>query len=105
MILLDVTAFAGLFGYKRKIALHRQWATRSYPIALVFRAGRFVLGFTGWKAFGVEIASAITWACLALSVVLADVAIHWKTQNQGQACDFAILGRRLRDHSTIRWRV
>ena len=58
--------------------LCRQWATRSYAIALVFIAGRFVLGVTGWEALGVEIVQAIIWACLALSVVLADVAIHWK---------------------------
>ena len=45
---------------------------------LVFIAGRFVLGVTGWEALGVEIAQAIIWACLALSVVFADVAIHWK---------------------------
>lgn len=77
-MLMGATAFAGLFGYKRKIALHRQWATRSYAIALVFIAGRFVLGITGWEALGVEIAQAIIWACLALSVVLADVSIHWK---------------------------
>ena len=53
-------------------------ATRSYAIALVFIAGRFVLGVTGWEALGVEIAQAIIWSCLALSVVLADVAINWK---------------------------
>ena len=53
--LIGATAFAGLFAYKRKIALHRQWATRSYAIALVFIAGRFVLGVTGWETLGVEI--------------------------------------------------
>jgi uncharacterized membrane protein len=78
LMLIGATAFAGLFAYKRKIALHRQWATRSYAISLVFIAGRFVLGVTGWEALGVEIAQAIIWSCLALSVVLADVAIHWK---------------------------
>jgi hypothetical protein len=61
-----------------KIALHRQLVTRSYAIALIFIAGRFVLGVTGWEALGVEIAQAIIWSCLALSVVLADVSIHWK---------------------------
>ena len=66
------------FADKRKIALHRQWATRSYAIALVFIVGRFVLGVTGLEALGVEIAQAIIWSCLALSVVLADVSIHWK---------------------------
>jgi hypothetical protein len=77
-MLMGATAIAGLFAYKRKIALHRQWVTRSYAVALVFIAGRFVLGVTGWETLGVEIAQAIIWACLALSVPLADVAIHWK---------------------------
>ena len=77
-MLMGATALAGLFAYKRKIALHRQWATRSYAIALVFIAGRFVMGVTGWEALGVEIVQAIIWSCLALSVPLADVAIHWK---------------------------
>jgi hypothetical protein len=36
------------------------------------------LGATGWEALGNEIAQAIIRSCLALSVVLADVAIHWK---------------------------
>lgn len=78
LMLIGATAFAGLFAYKRKIALHRQWATRSYAIALVFIAARFVLGVTGWEALGVEIVQAIIWSCLALSVALADVSIHWK---------------------------
>ena len=77
-MLVGATIIAFLFAYKRKIALHRQWVTRSYAIALVFIAGRFVLGVTGWEALGVEIAQAIIWSCLALSVPLADVAIHWK---------------------------
>jgi Predicted membrane protein (DUF2306) len=77
-MLIGATALAGLFAYKRKTVLHRQWATRSYAISLVFIAGRFVLGVTGWEALGVEIVQAVIWACLALSVVLADVAIHWK---------------------------
>jgi hypothetical protein len=78
LMIIGATALAGLLAYKRKIALHRQWATRSYAIALVFIAGRFVLGVTGWEVLGVEIAQAIIWSCLALSVPLADVAIHWK---------------------------
>jgi len=78
LMLMGATAFAFLFAVKRKIALHRQWATRSYAIALVFIAGRFVLGITGWVALGIEIVQAIIWGCLALSVVLADVSIHWK---------------------------
>jgi hypothetical protein len=77
-MLIIATALAFLFAYKRKIALHRQWATRSYAIALVFIGGRFVLGITGWETLGVEIVQAIIWSCLALSVVFADISIHWK---------------------------
>ena len=77
-LLISATALAGLFAFKRKIALHRQWATRSYAIALVFIAGRFVLGVTGWETLGVEIVQAIIWSCLAFSVPLGDVAINWR---------------------------
>lgn len=77
LMLMTATAFAGLFAYKRKIALHRQWATRSFAIAFVFIAGRFVMGVTGWEALGVEIVQAIIWSCLALSVVVADISLHW----------------------------
>ena len=77
-MLMGATFFAFLFAYKRKIALHRQWATRSYSIALVFITGRFVMGVTGWGALGIEIVQAIIWSCLALSVPLADVALNWK---------------------------
>src|SRR5215218_1632767 len=77
-MLMGTTALAFLFAFKRKIALHRQWATRSYAIALVFIGGRFVMGITGWEMLGIEIVQAIIWSCLALSVPLADVAIHWR---------------------------
>ena len=77
-MLMGATALAFLFAYRRKIALHKQWATRSYAIALVFIAGRFVMGITGWETLGIEIVQAIIWSCLALSVPLADVAINWK---------------------------
>ncbi|HWN10017.1 MAG TPA: DUF2306 domain-containing protein [Pyrinomonadaceae bacterium] len=76
-MLIVATSLAGFFGYKRKIALHRQWATRSYAIALVFIGARLVMGVTGWETLGVEIVQAIIWSCLALSVVFADIAIHW----------------------------
>lgn len=77
-MLMGTTALAFLFAFKRKIALHRQWATRSYAVALVFIAGRFVMGITGWESLGIEIVQAIIWSCLALSVVLADVSLHWR---------------------------
>lgn len=77
-MLMGATAIAFVFAIRRKIALHRQWATRSYALALVFIAGRFVLGITGWETLGVEIVQAIIWACLALAVPLADISLNWR---------------------------
>jgi len=76
-LLMGTTALALLFAVRRKIALHRQWATRSYAVALVFIGGRFVMGVTGWETLGVEIVQAIIWSCLVAAVPLADVALHW----------------------------
>jgi hypothetical protein len=76
-LLMGTTLMAFFFAFRRKIALHKQWATRSYAVALVFIAARFVMGVTGWERLGVEIVQAIIWSCLVLAVPLADVAIHW----------------------------
>jgi len=77
-MLIGATLLAFLFAYRRKIALHRQWATRSYAIALVFIATRVALGVTGFEKLGVEIVQATIWSCLALSVPLADIALNWR---------------------------
>jgi hypothetical protein len=77
-MLMSVTIIAFVFAFKRKIALHRQWATRSYAVALVFIGARFVLGVTGWETLGVEIVQAIIWSCLALAVPLADFSLSWR---------------------------
>jgi hypothetical protein len=78
VMLMGTTLLAFWFAYKRKIALHKQWATRSYAVALVFIAGRFVMGITGWEQLGVEVVQAIIWSCLALAVPLADVSLNWR---------------------------
>jgi len=36
------------------------------------------LGTTGWEALGVEIVQAVIWSCLALSMVFADISLHWR---------------------------
>jgi len=77
-MLMSITIIAFIFAFKRKIALHRQWATRSYAVALVFIGGRFVMGVTGWETLGIEIVQAIIWSCLALSVPLADFSLNWR---------------------------
>ena len=77
-LLMGTTIIAFVFAFRRKIGLHRQWATRSYAVALVFIAGRFVMGITGWEKLGIEIVQAIIWSCLVLAVPLADLSLNWR---------------------------
>jgi hypothetical protein len=77
-LLIGTTTLAGFFAFKRKIALHRQWATRSYAVALVFIFARLFLGTTGAETMGVEIVQAVIWTCLVAAVPLADVSLHWR---------------------------
>ena len=77
-MLMSITIIAFVFAFKRKIALHRQWATRSYAVALVFIAARFFLGVTGWEKLGIEIVQAVIWSCMALAVPVADFALNWR---------------------------
>src|SRR6476619_7598763 len=73
IMLMTTTGLAGYFAYKRKIAVHRQLATRSYAVALTFIFGRFIMGTTGLETHGVEMVQAIIWSYLALSMVFADI--------------------------------
>jgi hypothetical protein len=77
VMLIVATAFAFLFAYRRKITQHRQWMTRSYAIALVFIEVRFIMGITGWEQLGGEIVQAIIWSCMAMALLLAEIANHW----------------------------
>jgi uncharacterized membrane protein len=77
VMLYITTGVAFHFARQRRIALHRQWMTRSYAVALAFFANRFVLGVTGLETAGVEMVQAVIWACLAMSVILGDVANDW----------------------------
>ena len=77
VMLYVTTGLAFHFARQRRITLHRQWMTRSYAVALAFFANRFVLGVTGLENAGVEMVQAVIWACLAMSVILGDVANDW----------------------------
>lgn len=77
-LLIGTTTLAGYFAYKRKLGVHRQWATRSYAVALVFIFARVGIGLTGAGAMGVEMVQAVIWTCLVAAVPVADVALHWK---------------------------
>jgi uncharacterized membrane protein len=76
-MLWGTTLVAFTFALRRRITMHRLWMTRSYAVALVFFEGRFILGVTGWEAAGVEIVQAVIWACLAFSVLVADLINDW----------------------------
>jgi hypothetical protein len=76
-MLMGTTLIAFLFAIRRRITLHRMWMMRSYAVALVFFEGRFLLGVTGLETAGVEMVQAVIWVCLAVSVLLADVANDW----------------------------
>ena len=77
-LIIGTTTLAGYFAYKRKLGVHRQWATRSYAVALVFIFARVGIGLTGAGAMGVEIVQAVIWTCLVAAVPVADVALQWK---------------------------
>lgn len=71
------TAIAFGFALSGKIPQHRQWMTRSYAVAIVFLEVRVISGLGGWNN-SVAINETIIWVCLALSLLLADIAIHWQ---------------------------
>ena len=77
-ILMTTTGIGFIFALKRMIPQHRQWMTRSYAVSLVFIEVRVILGVTGWdQPFNWEITEAVVWGCLALSILIGDLANQW----------------------------
>ncbi len=50
--------------------------TRSFAVALVFLEGRVVGGVTGWENLGNHVDETIVWACLAFSILSADLVLQ-----------------------------
>jgi hypothetical protein len=73
VMLMTTTLVAYLFAIRRRITQHRQWMTRSYAVALVFFEGRLVGGLLGIDS-NVQATMAAIWACLALSMLFAELA-------------------------------
>jgi Predicted membrane protein (DUF2306) len=73
VMLMTTTLVAYLFAIRRRITQHRQWMTRSYAVALVFFEGRLLGGLLGLDS-NVNATMAAIWACLALSMVFAELA-------------------------------
>ncbi|HVJ50965.1 MAG TPA: DUF2306 domain-containing protein [Aliidongia sp.] len=78
VLLVVTTGFGLFFALKRMIPRHRQWMTRSYAVGLVFFEGRFILGVTGLdRPPDLAAAEIAIWACVALSVLVGDLANQW----------------------------
>jgi len=75
---LTTTGIAMVFILKGKVQEHRQWMTRSFAVALVFLEGRVIGGVTGWENLGTQANETIVWACLAFSILSADLVLQWK---------------------------
>jgi uncharacterized membrane protein len=72
------TGIALVFILQGKVQEHRQWMTRSFAVALVFLEGRVIGGVTGWENLDVHTNETIVWACLAFSILSADLVLQWQ---------------------------
>ena len=75
---MTTTGFGIVFILKGKVQEHRQWMTRSFAVALVFLEVRVIGGVTGWENIDVHSNETIVWACLAFSILSADLLLQWE---------------------------
>ena len=52
--------------------------TRSFAVALVFLEVRVIGGVTGLESLDVHANETIVWACLAFSILSADLVLQWQ---------------------------
>jgi len=69
------TGIAMVFILKGKAQEHRQWMIRSFAVALVFLEGRVIGGLTGWENLDDHANETIVWACLAFSILSAEIVL------------------------------
>ena len=72
------TGIAIVFILKGKVQEHRQWMTRSFAVAIVFLEVRVIGGVTGLENLDVHANETIVWACLAFSILSADLMLQWQ---------------------------
>ena len=70
------TGIALVFILKGKVQEHRQWMTRSFAVALVFLEVRAIGGLGGWENLDAHANETIVWACLAFSILSADIILQ-----------------------------
>jgi hypothetical protein len=91
-ILMTTTLIAYLFAIRRRITQHRQWMTRSYAVALVFFEGRLLGGLLGIDN-NVNATMAAIWACLAMSMLFAELANSFEDIKVNLRAPAALRGR------------
>ena len=72
------TGIAMVFILDGKVHQHRQWMTRSFAVALVFLEVRVIGGIGGWDNLDAHVNETIVWACLAFSILAADLVLQWQ---------------------------
>jgi uncharacterized membrane protein len=72
------TGIAFMFILKGRVQQHRQWMVRSFAVAIVFLEVRVVGGITGWDTLGDAANETIVWACVAFSLLFADIVLQWQ---------------------------
>jgi uncharacterized membrane protein len=75
---MTTTGIAMAFILKGKVQEHRQWMTRSFAVAIVFLEVRVIGGVSGWEDLDVHVNETIVWACLAFSILAADLVLEWQ---------------------------
>ena len=75
---VTTTAIALVFILKGKSQEHRQWMTRSFAVAVVFLEVRVIGGLGGWENLDNHANETIVWACLAFSILSADLVLQWQ---------------------------
>ena len=52
--------------------------TRSFAVAIVFLEVRVIGGVGGWENLDVHANETIVWACIAFSILSADLVLQWQ---------------------------
>jgi hypothetical protein len=79
------TGIALLFILRGKVHEHQQWMTRSFAVALVFLEVRVIGGLGGWDNLDAQANETIVWACLAFSILSADLVLQWQKLARSRA--------------------
>jgi hypothetical protein len=66
------------FILRGKVQQHRQWMTCGFAVAIVFLEVRVIIGVTGWENLPSRVTETVVWACVAFSIVAADIVLQWQ---------------------------